>query len=513
MRCSVVILLLCSTLLFSQTEEWVARYNGPVDVVDGGTSVAVDARGNVYVTGRRGDTPASFECTTIKYDAAGNEKWVRTYRASDSTHYDTGWGIAVDDFGCVYVAAASTDSFTGDDIAVIKYDTLGNFIWDARYNGPGNDYDWPFDIEVDAASNVYVTGRSIGAGTDFDYVTVKWDSSGTEKWVGRYNGTGNSTDEAYSLAVDDHGNVYTTGTSTGAGTGLDFATVKYDSLGNEAWAVRYNSSGDMDEFSTTLDVDGSGNVYITGGSWKFMQGIPSDYITIKYDANGDTLWTRRYNGPGGDDDTPEEIVCDGQGNIFVTGDSWGGSGTRTDYCTIKYDADGNELWVRRYDGPVHQNDQTRAIAADIRGNVYVTGVSRGPVDDDYASVVYDSLGNQVTAQRYDGPGTWADAAQDIIADTEGNFYITGFSGGAGTTYDFATIKYSGMPGIYEKRITKKTSTVLLPTILAGPLRLPGGVSFRIFDITGREVYLGEVTAGIYFIEAEGTIIQKIVKTR
>lgn len=507
------VLLLFAIGLFAQTQEWAARYNGPVDVVDGGTSIVVDDLGNVYVTGRRGDTPASFECTTIKYSPSGNEEWVRTYRASDSTHYDTGWGIALDAFGHVYVTAASTDSFTGDDIAVIKYDTLGTFVWDARYNGPGNDYDWPFDIEVDAAGNVYVTGRSVGAGTGFDYVTIKWDSSGTEQWVGRYNGTGNTSDEAYSIAVDAQGNVYTTGTSTGVGTGLDFATVKYDSLGNEEWAVTFNTTGDMDEFGTTLDTDDNGNVYITGGTWKFMQGIPSDYLTIKYNSNGDTVWTRRYSGPGGDDDTPEEIVYDGRGNIYVTGDSWGGSGTRTDYCTIKYDTLGNELWVERYDGPVHQNDQTRAIAVDIRGNVYVTGVSRGSVDDDYASVVYDSLGNEITAQRYDGPGTWADAAQDIIADENGNFYITGFSGGLNTTYDFCTIKYSGIPGIRGEVTADIKNDRIYPMLLTGPLHPPDGQVWVVFDISGRQVGFDNMAPGVYFLQIDGDIAHKIIKIK
>jgi hypothetical protein len=513
MRYVLIFCLLGQELIVAQSQEWAVRYNGPVNVVDGGTSIAVDILGNVYVTGRRGDTPASFECTTIKYDPSGNEKWVRAYRASDSTHYDTGWGIALDDFGHVYVTAASTDSFTGDDIAVIKYDTLGNFVWATRYNGPGNDYDWPFDIEVDAAGNVYVTGRSVGAGTGFDYVTIKWDSSGTEKWVGRYNGTGNLDDEAYSIAVDVQGNVYTTGTSTGAGTGLDFATIKYDSSGDEVWAVRFNTTGEMDEYGTTLDIDDQGNVYITGGTWKFMQGIPSDYLTIKYNANGDTVWTRRYNGPGNDDDAPEEIVYDGRGNVYIAGDSWGGSGTRTDFCTVKYDTLGNEIWVRRYDGPVHQNDQTRAIAIDIRGNVYVTGESRGSVDNDYASVVYDSLGTQITAQRYDGPGTWADAPQDIIADENGNFYITGFSGGLNTAYDFCTIKYSGMPGIKGEGAPAISSMPVIQTLFTGSLHLPEGKSCAVFDITGREVDVNYMSPGIYFLEINGRVTAKIVKLK
>jgi len=94
-HCLAVILGLTASL-GAQSQRWVARYNGPANVVDGGTSIAVDPAGGVYVTGRSGDTPATFECTTIKYDSAGTERWIRTYRQVDSSYYDTGWGIALD---------------------------------------------------------------------------------------------------------------------------------------------------------------------------------------------------------------------------------------------------------------------------------------------------------------------------------------------------------------------------------------------------------------------------------
>jgi hypothetical protein len=533
---SIILLIPCH--LFCQVEEWVARYNGPVDVVDGGMAVAYDDSGNVYVTGRSGNTTSTFECTTIKYDSDGNEKWVSKYHGPANSGYgDTGWGIAVDRFGFIYVTASSRDSITLDDIALIKYDSAGNELWVERYNGPGDDYDWPFDIAVDSASNVYVTGRSVGAGTGFDYVTLKYDSAGNEVWVNRYNGPGNSGDEAYSIAVDNEGNVFTTGTSTGSGTGLDFATVKYDPLGAEVWAKRFHTTGEMDEFATTLAIDDQGNVFITGGTWKFMQGIPSDYLTVKYNSNGDTVWTRRYNGIGNDDDIPEEIGIDRFGNVNVTGESWGGSGPRVDYLTIQYDSDGNENWIRRFDGVASEIDRPSAIALDDDGNVYVTGQSEGAVDDDYVSVVYNRFGDSIAVLIYDGPnsgGAWQDAPQDVIADSKGNFYVTGLSGGINTCFDFATVKYSGIVGIKqtderaqmaEIRFTVTpnpfkagTSVQLLEASLKYPVKL------KIYDVIGRLVlsrslatnssYLGTgLSPGIYFIEINGKMRQKIVKVK
>jgi hypothetical protein len=95
-------------------------------------------------------------------------------------------------------------------------------------------------LAVDGAGNVYVAGFSYGSGTSDDYATIKYDPSGNEIWVARYNGPGNNNDYPVSLAVDGAGNVYVTGSSYGSGTNNDYATIKYDSSGNELWAAHYD---------------------------------------------------------------------------------------------------------------------------------------------------------------------------------------------------------------------------------------------------------------------------------
>ncbi|MCK4231962.1 SBBP repeat-containing protein, partial [candidate division WOR-3 bacterium] len=96
-----------------------------------------------------------------------------------------------------------------------------------RYNGPGNGTDRAYSIAVDNSSNVYVTGCSKGSGTNMDYATVKYDSLGNELWVARYDAPGNGWDRPNSIAVDNSGNVYVTGFSKGSGTNMDYATIKY----------------------------------------------------------------------------------------------------------------------------------------------------------------------------------------------------------------------------------------------------------------------------------------------
>jgi hypothetical protein len=205
--------------------------------------------------------------------------------------------------------------------------------WAARYNGPGSGNDTASALTIDAAGNVYVTGASVGSGGDSDYATVKYDGSGNELWVARYNGPGSGNDTASALAIDAAGNVYVTGASVGSGGDSDYATVKYDGNGNELWAARYNGPGSGIDTASALAIDAAGNVYVTGASVGL--GGDSDYATVMYDGNGNELWVARYNGPGNGIDTASAPAVDGAGNVYVTGASVG-SGGDSDYATVKY---------------------------------------------------------------------------------------------------------------------------------------------------------------------------------
>jgi hypothetical protein len=298
--------------------------------------------------------------------------------------------------------------------------------WAARFNGTGNDWDQASAIAVDTSGNVYVTGESTGSNGEHgnatiarpqtaimgrplqrtrhltlpvppapltlrnvyvtgesasgefngnDYATIKYNSAGQQQWVARYNGSVNSEDEATAIAVDNVGNVYVTGTSDGGfGTGYNYVTIKYNSAGQQQWLTAYNGPAIGDDGAAAIVLDGLGNVYVTGASWGSFSDY--DYATIKYDSAGQEQWVARYNGPGDGIDAAHAIAVDGSGNVYVTG--WSeGSGSNFDYATIKYDASGEQQWVARYNGPGNDLDQANGIAIDGSGNVYVIGFSWG----------------------------------------------------------------------------------------------------------------------------------------
>ena len=113
-------------------------------------------------------------------------------------------------------------------------------------------------------------------------------------------------------------------------------------------------------------------------------------------------WVSIYNGPGNNYDEAHSIAVDGLGNVYVTGASKTGTGAGTeDFTTIKYDVAGVEQWVSRYNGPGNGYDEAFDIAVDDSGNVYVTGFSLGiGTGYDYATVKYNSAGVQQWASRY-----------------------------------------------------------------------------------------------------------------
>lgn len=223
-------------------------------------------------------------------------------------------------------------------------------------------------------------------------------------------------------------------------------------------------------------------------------------------------WVARYDGPVSSDDGANAIALDHAGNVYVTGESVG-SGTYRDYATVKYDASGAEQWVTRYNGSGNDDDGVYGIAVDNTGTIYVTGYSYGfGTYADYLTVKYDSLGVEQWVARYNGPGSENDGARAIAIDNAGNICVTGSSYGSGTSMDYATIKYLST-GIATERETSVESSYFGPTILTGPMLLPEDGKCRIFDITGRVVVPDEIRPGIYFIEIDGQIIQKVIKIK
>jgi len=410
-------LILIFTLpLFAQGLDtaWVRTYNGPGNLDDQARDLAGDHNGNVYVTGSSYGSGSDYDYATIKYYPNGDTAWVRRWNGPGNGS-DQASALVLDDRGNVYVTGSCNADSLGADFTTIKYYPDGETAWVRTYNGPDSNSDIAVALKVDVSGNVYVSGYSFYDSTNADYLTVKYDSSGIQLWTRRYNGTGNLPDLVRAMSLDSFGNIYVTGTSYDWTTFKDYATIKYYPNGDTAWVRRYNGPGNTYDQALDIIVDDSEYVYVTGtagtikydsngvekwiGAWG-GEKIAVDYsgniyvtgraalkcITIKYLPDGDTAWVRTYSGPDGFEDGAYDLALDDSGNAYVTGYSF--SGGYENCLTIKYNSTGDTGWIARYDGPAHQGAVALAMALDNSGNIYIAGEIGSGTDYDYVTIKY-----------------------------------------------------------------------------------------------------------------------------
>jgi hypothetical protein len=421
------------------TRQWVARFSGGLkNSTNAATAIVVDDSGNAYVTGWVTRRLTGVDMATVKYSPDGEQLWVQYYAAPGSGE-DKARAIALDTAGNVYVAGSSSGGASGLDYVTIKYSKDGSgALWVNRYNGPGNGEDVATSIAVNDSLNVYVTGWSLGAGTGFDYLTLKYNLLGIQQWERRYNGPpGTKSDSALALAVNGMHALYVTGTSVDSG--YDYATVKYDAAsGDTLWVSRYSGAVSGNDIARAVTFSGSSAVFVTGGSQN--ESGDYDYATIRYNATtGAAVWISRYDGTAGGDDQAQALALRSTSRIYVTGRSLQ-SGSFNDMTTVEYNqSDGNEVWVASYNGPANDNDGGVAILGGT--TPYVLGSSTGSgVGPDYALVQYNSSGSQQFDLRYNGPANGTDIPSDVAAFGK-SVYVTGTSQSKDKGSEFLTIRY------------------------------------------------------------------------
>src|SRR6185503_16352989 len=180
----------------------------------------LDSSRNVYVFGPSVGDGTNGVSALVKYDSGGHPLWVaRNSGAYPNYAFPNSAAgkrsMALDPSGNVCLTGVFWPATNNSpDIVTAKYDRNGNKLWSAFFNSaPNYSYDAPCPLAVDSRSNVYVAGFSGEfAGTE-DFVTIKYDVAGNQRWMRRYNGTGNSQDIPVAVAVDTLGNVHVTGWS------------------------------------------------------------------------------------------------------------------------------------------------------------------------------------------------------------------------------------------------------------------------------------------------------------
>jgi hypothetical protein len=198
-------------------------------------------------------------------------------------------------------------------------------------------------------------------------------------------------------------------------------------------------------------VDASGNIFAVGsfegtvdfGGGPLLSAGWFDIFVVKFDPNGNHLWSQRFG--DGSSQGARSAAIDGSGNVTVTGVFWGtadfGGGPLTaagngDVFLAKFDPTGNHIWSKRFGDPGTQ--EIARMATDLPGNVLVTGGFQGTIDfgggplvsagdDDVFLAKFSPNGNHVWSRRFGGPE--AQHGFCVAADISGNVFVAGSARG------------------------------------------------------------------------------------
>lgn len=240
--------------------------------------------------------------------------------------------------------------------------------------------------------------------------------------------------------VSSNNELYHVGNSFINGIGSHILLTKYNNDGTIIWQSNFNSNNSTNDYGVSLIEDSFGNIYVIGAS-EHVGTSNTDVILLKYNSNGQLVWVSTYDSPYNKNDIPTDLIVDDIGYIYV---SVGSEKTvsNVDFLILKFNTDGTLQWDTRYDYN-QLMEYPVGIEIDNNGDIFVTGASASSLSNwDYIVTKYDVNGTLINEIRNSVPGIGYDQAFAFKKDEYGNIYITGTSSLDGINYDIKTIKLS-----------------------------------------------------------------------
>lgn len=351
--------------------------------------------------------------------------WTRTF---GTPYADQGYAVqSTGDGGFVLVGAQWDPNSNGNDIIIIKTDSLGNSIWTAIFGEPyHNDVGHSIRQTTDGGYIVAGYTSSFGAGNP-NMVLIKTDPAGAPEWIRTYGGTG--TDIGCVVQQTPDRGYVMAGYTNSFGTGFnDVYVVKVDSTGDTLWTAIYG--GDEEERGHDIQIINDGGYLVAGRS-----GSDGDVYVVRISATGDTLWTRSYGSLGRDYANSVQVMDDG--GFILTGRAASEPFWDSYALLLRLNEYGDSLWAYQY----CQGEGYDVKQIQDKGYVFV-----GAGDSQIIMICTDSLGNENWSTSYGGPGD--EAGVSVVQCPDSGFAFTGWTNSFGAgNYDVYLLRTKPIAGI------------------------------------------------------------------
>ena len=314
----------------SGTEQWRATYDG-ANLYDCGTDIFVATNGTVVVTGSSYNSSVNLDFMSISYNSSGVQQFASRFNHTSNMN-DVPVRI-IKSGSSVYISGAVQTGTGSYSWAEVKYNTSGVQQAVNISAGGTTGIEEVHAMVQDASGNLYLAGITPTLSNGYDYDIIKMDSSLNILWERTYDGADHLNDIANGIQVSASGDVYVTGASRTASAGDDYLTLKYNSSGSLIWSRTFNDTLNGNDVASSMVMDNSGKPVITGSAQTAMDGL--DYYTMKYDTAGTVVWSIYYDGDVHLEDRATNIAIDTVGAVVVTGASETATGVY-EYATVRY---------------------------------------------------------------------------------------------------------------------------------------------------------------------------------
>ena len=481
---TIVLCVISFTRIYSQPYiEWAARYAGNM-FNHYAKDMAIDDEGNVYVTGTLVIDSVNNDFITLKFDKFGSLVWARTYDGPQSGE-DEPAAIKIDNMGNIIVTGVSRNPGPYEALT-IKYDTNGDTLWVKRYQNKDNRYYLVKGMEVDTNGGIYIFGEKSRENVSTNLLTLKYDPDGNLDWFREF-GTP-TTDLSRDIGMDKNDKITIYGS-----TGIGGVMIKYNQVGDSIWGRIFTPQA-----VRQILFDDFNNTYL-GGAISTPK-TSTDFYLAKIDTIGNILWERTYHSSSYNNvDSHKDIYIDKENNAYITGISAKTGELGWDYLTIKYNSNGDSLWVRRFNPVTISNDEPVSVVTDKNNNVFVTGKSdRATFWNKISTVVYSPSGEQMFVLLYDTNAPFrSHEPVKMLCDTSGSIYICGNSQNVNGKWDMVVLKYSPVvssiqqisnevPGSFEL-FQNYPNPFNSSTTIKYYILKQGQIKINVRDVLGREI--------------------------
>lgn len=442
MKSKIAILFILSTTLFISSpcqfkdtpfESWQSGL-GTIDFYYKASTIT-DSQYNVYVVGSSINAFGNYDVLLVKYDKFGNVLWSNTIDGNASGD-DIGTDVILDNNGDVLITGG-VENGTADnyDLLLRKFSPAGSIIWTVNYDGPASSYDGGASLSVDSNNNIYVAGGSSTTSGLIDMAVAKYNASGSQQWITHWDNT-NLWDAALKVEYKN-GVVTATGGSQTSLTSWVMATIRLNPSTGVITATR-TSNGDSSSIDEVRDlfIDDNGYSYVVGAIDSQSQEM--NMKVFKLDDDLEIVWEKEYDGGSSLDDFAESVAVDASDNVYVAG--YVSTSQGKDFCTIKYNSSGTQLWVQTWDGSQSGDDFATSLVLNESDEPIVGGSTFHDENMDYQILKYDVNGSLEWSIDYNGRANGEDELKDLTLDNDGNVIVVGSSEDFQSTR-YVTVKY------------------------------------------------------------------------